>query len=234
MERSRTAILIPAFREGETIEAVVAAAIGHAPVIVVDDCSPDDTGARAAAAGAIVVRNAANCGYDGSLNRAFEKALEMNFEFAITMDADGEHNPALIAEFRRLLEDERVPLVLGVRPRKQRFAETIMGLYVKARFGVGDILCGMKGYELRLAVENGGFDHSESIGTELAVNAIRRGAAFRQVNVNGTRRQDAPRFDRRWRANWRILRALGHLLRRDIWPVPRPAARSIAGSVERR
>jgi len=216
VERHRTAVLIPAFRETETIADVVAAAVRQARVIVVDDCSPDDTAAKAEAAGAVVLRNTMNLGYEGSLNRAFEKAVEMGFEFAITMDADGEHDPALIARFRDILETEHVPLLFGVRPRKQRLAETIMGLYVKARFGVDDILCGMKGYDLRLFSDNGGFDRTGSIGTELALNSLRRGASFRQLPVSGTPRRDAPRFDRRWRANWRILSALTRLIGRDI------------------
>jgi len=216
VDRPRTAILIPAFREGATIGPVVRAARNHADVIVVDDASPDETGKRAAEAGAIVVRNEANLGYDGSLNRAFEKALELGFDFAITMDADGEHDPSLIAGFKSLLTEDRVPLVLGIRPRKQRFAEIVMGLYIRLRFGVRDILCGMKGYDLKLAVENHGFDHTNSIGTELAINSIRRGAAFRQLDVSGTRRQDAPRFDRRLRANLRILAALGQIIVQDV------------------
>lgn len=216
MDRPRTAILIPAYREAATIGPVVRAAREHADVIVVDDASPDETAARAAEAGAIVIRNECNLGYDGTLNRAFETALEQGYDFAITMDADGEHDPSLIAGFKSLLTEERVPLVLGVRPRKQRFAEMVMGAYVRIRFGVRDILCGMKGYDLKLANENGGFDHTNSIGTELAINSIRRGAAFRQLGVSGTRRQDAPRFDRRLRANLRILAALGRIIRQDI------------------
>lgn len=216
MDRSRLAILIPAFREAATIGAVVKAAREYADVIVVDDASPDETGAEAANAGAIVVRNETNLGYDGTLNRAFEKAQELGFGFAVTMDADGEHNPALVNAFKMLLMEEAVPLVLGVRPRKQRFAEIVMGLYVRLRFGVKDILCGMKGYDMKLVLANGGFDHTNSIGTELAINSLRRGIAFRQIPVSGTQRRDAPRFDRHLRANMRILAALGKIIRSDI------------------
>ena len=216
MDRSRIAILIPAFREAATIGSIVRAAREHAEVIVVDDASPDETGAEAARAGAIVIRNETNLGYDGTLNRAFEEALARGFAYAITMDADGEHDPALVASFKSLLADEGMPLVLGVRPHKQRFAEIVMGLYVRLRFGARDILCGMKGYDLRLAADNRGFDHTNSIGTELAINSLRRGTSFRQIPVRGTRRLDAPRFDRRLRANMRIFAALGEIVRADI------------------
>jgi glycosyltransferase involved in cell wall biosynthesis len=215
LDRPRLAILIPAFREAATIGKVVAAAREHGDVIVVDDASPDATAEQAAAAGAIVVRNERNRGYDGTLNRAFEEAVKRGYTHAVTMDADGEHDPALVGTFKTLLMGDGVALVLGVRPRKQRFAEIVMGLYVRLRFGVADILCGMKGYDLKLAVANDGFDHTNSIGTELAINSLRRGAGLRQVPVSGTRRQDAPRFDRLIRANLRIFAALGHIIRDD-------------------
>lgn len=216
MDGSRLAIIIPAFREAATIGAVVAAAAAHGDVIVIDDHSPDDTGARAAAAGATVFRNDVNLGYDKTLSRGFTEAQAMGCSHAVTMDADGEHDPALLAQFRRLLIDDRVPLVLGCRPRKQRFAEVVMGLYIRLRFGVRDILCGMKGYSLDLLAANGGFDTSNSIGTELAINSIRRGVGFVQVPVHGRRRADAPRFGRRIGANLRIFAALARVLRQDV------------------
>lgn len=215
MDRPRLAILIPAFREEATIGKVVAAARAYADVIVVDDASPDSTGECAAGAGATVIRNEDNRGYDGTLSRAFEEAMRRGYTHAVTMDADGEHDPALVAVFGKLLMENGIPLVLGVRPRKQRFAEIVMGLYVRLRFGADDILCGMKGYDLKLAVENGGFDRTNSIGTELAINSMRRGARFRQVPVSGTRRQDTPRFDRLLRANLRIFTALANIVRDD-------------------
>ena len=218
MDRCQLAVLIPAYREGRTIGGIVAAALPYSQVIVVDDCSPDDTSCRAKEAGAIVVRNETNLGYDGTLNRAFETAVSAGFDCVVTMDADGEHDPALLGEFSRLLLDEGIPLVLGVRPRKQRFAEVVMGLYVRLRFGVSDILCGMKGYHLSLMLENNGFDHTNSIGTELAINSIRRGSTYRQIGVYGKPREGQPRFGRRLSANWRILAALWRVLRQDIAP----------------
>ncbi len=219
MDGSSLAILIPAYNEGGTIGTIVAQASAYGTVIVVDDCSLDDTRAKAAEAGAIVFRNDPNRGYDGTLSRAFEEAAARGFQFVVTIDADGEHNPRLLAEFHRLLVDERVPLVLGIRPKKQRFSEVAMGLYIKSRFGVEDILCGMKGYDMRLWRENGCFDHTNSIGTELAVNSIRRGAPFRQTPVYGIQRADTPRFGRPLSANWRIFKALWRVIHRDLPPV---------------
>ena len=216
MDRPRLAVLIPAYREGASIGSVVEQAARYADVIVIDDGSPDDTGDRAAEAGATVFRNERNRGYDETIARAFVEADRLGFSHVVTIDADGEHDPATLAEYKRLLLDERVPLVLGVRKHKQRLSEVVMGWYVRARFGIHDILCGMKGYDLELWRANGRvFDRDAGIGTELALNAILRGAPFREVNVPGTRRQDAPRFDRKLRANLRIFRALAKLIARE-------------------
>jgi glycosyltransferase involved in cell wall biosynthesis len=214
--RSRLAVVIPAHREGGSIGPIVAEAARHANVIVVDDCSPDGTGEQARAAGAIVISSDKPLGYEGAVSRGFDEAVARGFSHAVTMDADGEHDPKLVATFRELLIDRDIPLVLGVRPRKQRISETIMGAYLRARFGVRDILCGMKGYDLALYRANGGFSHHDSIGTELAINSLRRGTRFEQIPVHGTPRADQPRFDRKLRANLRILRALGRVMLDDL------------------
>lgn len=208
--------MIPAYREGASIGAVVLEASRHAEVIVIDDCSPDDTAERARAAGADVIRNDEHLGYEGSVARGFEEAAERGFTHVTTMDADGEHDPVVVAIFRGLLLDRGVPLVLGFRPRTQRTAESVMALYVRSRFGVRDILCGMKGYDLALYRANEGFSHHDSIGTELALNSLRRGTPFEQVPVHGKPRVDQPRFDRKLRANARILRALGRVMLDDL------------------
>lgn len=227
MGGSRVAVVIPAHCEAATIGPLVADAHRHADVIVVDDCSPDETGHLAEQAGATVVRSDRPVGYDGALARGFAEAQARGYTHVITMDADGEHDPALIRRYRELLLEGDVPLVLGVRARKQRIAETAMGIYVQLRFGVHDILCGMKGYSLDLYRANRGFAHHDSVGTELAINAIRRGARFVEVPVTGVRRADLPRFDRKLRANLRILAALKRVVLDDLKlskPIPQPVA----------
>ena len=212
MVRPRLAVLIPAHHEENTIGSVVAEAGKYGEVVVVDDASSDGTSDRAREAGAKVFRNEANLGYEGTLNRLFELADELGFTHAVTIDADGEHAPHLLERFRHELIERDVPLVLGYRPRKQRFSEVVMGYFIKAKYGVEDILCGMKGYDLALWRRHGGFDGNGLIGTELAISAIAAGIPFTQIAVNGTRRTDQPRFDGRLRANLRIFAALRRII----------------------
>jgi glycosyltransferase involved in cell wall biosynthesis len=211
----RLAVVIPAYREEASIGAVVGRATAYAEVLVIDDCSPDATGARAAEAGAIVIRNEHNLGYDGTLSRGLQEAVARAFTHVVTMDADGEHDPTLLASFRTNLLDEGYSLVLGYRPHKQRIAEVVMGWYFRLRYGVRDILCGMKGYRLA-DYGPAPCDFGRSIGTELAASGLRRKLRFTQVPVAGTPRADAPRFDRLLRANLRILTALLDCVGKDL------------------
>jgi len=214
VERSGLVIIIPALNEATTISEIIEKASHFGNVIVADDGSTDGTAEVAVAAGAKVVRHETNRGYDAALNSGFAKAAKEQYAAAITMDADGEHDPEILSAFSRELETH--PLVLGVRPRKQRASEILMGLYFRYRYGISDILCGMKGYQMSLYEENGSFDHINSIGTELTLKAIMRGHQFCQVNVPGRRRRDRPRFGSVIRGNWLILKALTRVLQIKI------------------
>lgn len=212
MERSDIAILIPALNEASTIEKVVREALLHGEVIVIDDGSTDDTAALARTAGAHVLANPGPNGYDSAINTGFVEADRLGYSLAVTMDADGEHNPAHIQSFSRALMEDGVMLAIGRRPRSQRFAEAMLANYFRRRFGINDPLCGMKGYRMELFRENGGFDHVCSIGTELMFNAVRRGHLYREIEVSGSMRRDNSRFGRSFRANCRIGLALVRLM----------------------
>lgn len=213
MDRSRLSVVIPAYNEQDTIGPVVEAALPFAEVIVVNDCSRDETAAVAARAGAHVVNNARNLGYERTLEAGFREAWRRGSEAVVTMDADGEHDPSVLPEFYRLLIEEEVPLVLGRRVRPARAAEYVFVWAMRLWFGIDDILCGCKGYRRETFEANGGFDPIRSIGTELAAASVARGYAFRQLFVPGRRRAGVPRFGASWRANARILAGLIRLVR---------------------
>jgi glycosyltransferase involved in cell wall biosynthesis len=91
--------VIPAHDEAGRIKRVVEAARRHLPVLVVDDGSRDDTAARAEAAGARVLRRAPNRGKGAALRAGFAEAIADGAEAVITLDGDGQHDPAEIPSF---------------------------------------------------------------------------------------------------------------------------------------
>lgn len=217
MDRSSVAIVVPAWNEEKTIKQVVESLRNKALVIVVDDCSTDMTANCAQTAGAIVVHHKNNQGYDGALNSGFDKVFELGIPYAITFDADGQHLPESIDLLIKALE-EGYDLVLGVRPKKARIAETLIGLYFRMRFGVKDILCGVKAYNMDLYRKNNGFDHINSIGAELSFNSLKTGVKFKQVPINVIKREGESRFGNSISGNIKIAKALFKIIKMDLTP----------------
>jgi glycosyltransferase involved in cell wall biosynthesis len=91
--------LIPAHDEAPRIDPVVREAVRHLPVIVVDDGSSDDTAGVAAAAGARVIVQRPNRGKGAALRTGFAAALADGCDAVVTLDADGQHDPAEIRLF---------------------------------------------------------------------------------------------------------------------------------------
>lgn len=93
-------ILIPAYNEARTIHSVTQRALaqGH-PVIVVDDGSTDGTAERIDSLPVTLLRNARNVGKAASLWRGMQYAIEQGAHAVITLDADGQHDPADIPRF---------------------------------------------------------------------------------------------------------------------------------------
>jgi len=206
VDRSELGIVIPAYNEAETIATVIGTIKDLGTPIVVDDGSSDDTGHVAETAGAVLVTHKSNCGYDIAINSGFEKAAKLGCKYVITMDADGQHDPALMGDFLRLLHTG-TDIVLGVCNKQQRFAEILFAWFSRLTFGIRDPLCGMKGYRIELYRQRGHFDSYGSIGTELAVYGVRSGYSYEQIEVPIQTRIGKPRFGRSLQANLRILRA---------------------------
>jgi glycosyltransferase involved in cell wall biosynthesis len=92
--------VIPAHNEGRRIADVVRAAVEHLAVIVVDDGSTDDTAEQARRAGATVLEQRPNQGKGAALRAGFRRALAERADAVVTLDGDGQHDPA---EIPRLL-----------------------------------------------------------------------------------------------------------------------------------
>jgi len=201
------AIVIPAYNEAATISEVVEQVRGAGTVIVVDDASSDDTADLAVKAGAIVVSHESNRGYDKALQSGFEKADQLDVDAVITFDADGQHDPAVLNTFIENIKVPGVVIVLGIRSAPARVAEAVFNYWAQSRFGVRDILCGLKGYNIELYRQHGCFDRSGSIGTELALAGLGSGCKFSTVSVPIRERVGRARFGSFLRANFWILRA---------------------------
>lgn len=207
MVRHRVGIIIPALNEAATISNIVKLARAYGSPIVVDDGSTDYTAQLATEAGAIVVSHERTRGYDEALNSGFKKAAESDCEIIITLDADGQHNPKLLAAFIEKI-DAGADMVVGIRDYRQRLGEHLFAIYTNCRFGIKDPLCGIKAYRTGIYKALGHFDSYGSIGTELMIFAARNSYKIDQLPFAVMAREGQSRFGQTLQGNFKIFRAL--------------------------
>ncbi|OBJ37184.1 glycosyl transferase [Mycolicibacterium mucogenicum] len=110
-------IVIPAYNEASVIADVVADVRAVFPnVVVVDDGGRDDTGDRAFAAGAHVVRHPVNLGQGAAIQTGVEYARSRpGAQFFATFDADGQHQVKDVVRMLDRLQAEDLDIVIGTR-----------------------------------------------------------------------------------------------------------------------
>src|SRR5918995_6984131 len=114
----RRIAIVPAHNEEGAIGGVVREIQAFDPgleVVVVDDGSVDRTAARAAAAGAHVVRLPFNLGIGGAVQTGFRYALEHGFQLAVRLDGDGQHDPQELTVLLEPVLAGRADIAVGSR-----------------------------------------------------------------------------------------------------------------------
>lgn len=219
-------LILPTYDEAENIEALVRAAdavlavaapAGHR-ILVVDDGSPDGTGAIAERLGAElpaleVLHRTGRLGLGPAYIAGFAHALAHDAAHVIEMDADFSHDPADLA---RLLDAVRGPvdLALGSRyvpgggvsdwSRSRQLISRGGSWYARRVLGLGvrDLTGGFKCFraEVLRAVDLPSVrSHGYAFQVELTYRAIRQGYRVCEVPITFRERRLG-----RSKMNWRI------------------------------
>jgi glycosyltransferase involved in cell wall biosynthesis len=157
-------IVIPTYNERANLETIITELVKLLPkafVVVVDDNSPDGTGALAddlvcRFPGVQVIHRPSKEGIGPAYVAGFRRALAMGTDLVAAMDADGSHAPT---DLLRLIEAaENADLVVGSRyvdggetagwPRSRRLLSRFGGLYARWVLGapIADLTAGFKVY----------------------------------------------------------------------------------------
>ena len=119
MEKRRICVVVPTYNNGGTIATVLRRIAAIAPhIIVVVDGSTDDTReqlSRLSDISLTVVDDRRNRGKGHALVAGFRKAREEGFDYALTIDSDGQHFPEDIPLFVEAIERCPNALVVGAR-----------------------------------------------------------------------------------------------------------------------
>jgi glycosyltransferase involved in cell wall biosynthesis len=153
-------VIIPCFNEAATIGALVEAARPHVLAVwVADDGSSDTTRMAAERAGAVVRRSETNLGKGAALRDGLGALRAAGFEWALTLDGDGQHDAAEIPKFLAQIAAENlgnakgVDLVIGNRMPEaglmsgvRRVVNRWMSRKISARLGLDcpDSQCGFR------------------------------------------------------------------------------------------
>lgn len=156
----RLCALIPTYNNAGTIVDVVRRTHDQLDdIIVVDDGCTDDTLARLQTLDfpVTVVSYPRNKGKGGALAAGFRKAIEMGFDYALTLDADGQHYPEDIPLLLRALDIHPGALIVGSRqftdenmPGKNKFANRFSNFWFRLQTTINlpDTQTGMRIYPL--------------------------------------------------------------------------------------
>ena len=117
--RRRVVVVIPAHNEaaviGQVIEGIPEIDGMETIALVVDDGSTDKTSQVAEAKGARVVRHIINLGVGAATRTGLRAAQAMDADVVVTIDGDGQHDPAEIPSLVRCLIDKNYDVVIGSR-----------------------------------------------------------------------------------------------------------------------
>lgn len=100
------------------------AVLPDTPILVVDDCSTDDTVDAARGAGADVLELPHHLGLGGAVQAGYKLAFELGFDRVVRVDGDGQHDPREIPKLLEALDREGCEMVIGSRFAGQNGSHT--------------------------------------------------------------------------------------------------------------
>lgn len=131
----RVLIIIPAYNEEESIERVVDNLVENFPqydYIVVNDCSTDSTEEILKRRGYNYISLPANLGIGGAVQSGYIYATQNDYDIAIQIDGDGQHDPAYIERLIEPIINDEADMTIGSRfIEKKGFQTSFM-----RRFGI--------------------------------------------------------------------------------------------------
>jgi len=154
-------VIVPTYNNHKTLKRVLDSILDFTQnIIIVNDGSTDTTYDILKQYSELTqIHHPKNLGKGRALRNGFRKAIEMNFEYAITIDSDGQHFAADIPNFIAEIQNEPNSLLIGSRnmtqenvPKKSSFGNKFSNFWFKFETGIvlDDTQSGFRLYPLKL------------------------------------------------------------------------------------
>jgi glycosyltransferase involved in cell wall biosynthesis len=187
-------ILIPAYNAQETLGSVLKKIEPlRGDIIVVNDGSSDETKRVALESGAQILGHPLNLGKGAALRTGFHHILQKDYEVVITLDADGQHDPAEIPALLKIFQSVEPDILIASRAAefgKMTFLRRFwnrLGVKAVARLCHADITDSQSGFRLIRADVLNKVDFSTSrfeTELELLIKACKKGFSVLSVPIN--------------------------------------------------
>lgn len=130
-DNKKCCVILPTYNNAGTLKTVLDGILKYTQnVIVINDGSTDETKSILNTYSNIhVIDNKANQGKGYSLRKSFRKALDAGYDYAVTIDSDGQHYTDDLPNFMTALENNPGTLIIGARNMDQE------GIPGKSSFG---------------------------------------------------------------------------------------------------
>jgi len=155
-------VIIPTYNNGGTLSNVISSVLEYTTnIIVVNDGSNDNTGIilEQFRDKIDLISYPDNQGKGAALKKGFKRAEELGYEFAITLDSDGQHFPSEIPKFLEKVRPGGDILIIGNRdmndesiPQKSIFGRKFSNFWVKLETSQ-DLMDTQSGFRLYTVVK---------------------------------------------------------------------------------
>jgi len=225
-------VLIPVYNHSETIRDVVIDTMDYQhDVMVVDDGSDIEVAGILSGLDVTVVRHTRNMGKGTAILTGASKAHSMGYTHIITIDADGQHDPADLPKMISAAEKNPQSIIVGKRafekadvPGPSVFGRSFSNFWLRVQTGqsVGDTQSGFRAYPLAILNMLNLREKHFSFEVEVLVKAIWSGVNVLEVDVSVYYPPGNKRVTHflKFRDNFRISLLNTRLTMRSILPWP--------------
>jgi glycosyltransferase involved in cell wall biosynthesis len=188
-------VLIPTYNNAKTIEGVILSSLEYCDdiILVNDGCTDNTSEILAKYPQLTVVTHEVNKGKGVGLRNGFAKAVELGFDYAISIDSDGQHFPKDFITFLNKVEQQPGSLIIGARnmtvenvPNKSTFGNKFSNFWFWAETGITlpDTQSGFRLYPVQRLKKIRLFTTKFELEIEVIVKAAWRGIPVISVPVS--------------------------------------------------
>ena len=188
-------VLIPTYNNAKTIEGVILSSMEYCDdiILVNDGCTDNTPEILAKYPQLTVVTHEVNQGKGMGLRNGFAKAVELGFDYVISIDSDGQHFPKDFITFLNKIEEQPGSLIIGARnmtvenvPNKSTFGNKFSNFWFWAETGISlpDTQSGFRLYPVQRLKKIWLFTTKFELEIEVIVKAAWRGIPVIPVPVS--------------------------------------------------